>query len=63
MKYMRPPLVAIFFMTNFYRDGRFHGSLAPPGSATGAGVEITYWSFYLKRKKSVLLFFPFLISS
>ena len=26
---MRPPLVAIFFMTNFYRAGAGHGPLAP----------------------------------
>ena len=36
MKFMRLPLEAIFFMTNFYRaGGGGHGALAPPpGSAT-----------------------------
>ena len=33
MKSMQLPLVAIFFMTNFYRAGGGHGPLSPPGSA------------------------------
>ena len=39
MKSMRLPLVAIFFMTNFYRAGG-HGPLGPPGSATDTNLYL-----------------------
>ena len=39
MKSMRPPLVAIFFMTYFYRARGGHGPLAPPGSATAMLIK------------------------
>ena len=35
MKSMRPPSVAIFFMTYFHRAGGAMAPSAPPGSATG----------------------------
>ena len=40
MKSMRPPLVAICFMTNFYRAGGGHGPSPPSESATVGSLGV-----------------------
>ena len=41
MKSMWPPLVAIFFIAYFDRDGGGHGPLVPLGSATDLIIHAT----------------------
>ena len=52
---MQPSLVAIFFMTYFYRARGGHGPLGPPGSATAIICQIMPTLIIYQRKLWILV--------